>query len=179
MIKARTLQDLFKRYRRPGDLVFCVLFLVFSLIMMLSLRSQTVWIEGDKLFAQPAFWAYLSVSVMVGFAILHLISSLLSPAIEGRWAEVAFWLRSAEYAGWFMAYVFIVPLLGYLPATLLFVLVLALRLGYRSKKALLSAVAFAVVVVVVFKALLHVKVPGGAIYEYLPTALRSLMLTYF
>ena len=31
MSRARTLQDLFKRYRRPGDLVFAILFLVFSI----------------------------------------------------------------------------------------------------------------------------------------------------
>ena len=29
MSRARTLQDLFKRYRRPGDLVFAILFLIF------------------------------------------------------------------------------------------------------------------------------------------------------
>ena len=41
--------------------------------------------------------------------------------------------------------------------------------------ALLAIIA----VVVIFKTLLQVKVPGGAIYELLPTALRSFFLTYF
>lgn len=179
MIKARTLQDLFKRYRRPGDLVFSVLFLGFSIVLVFSLSSQTTWNSNTKLFAQPAFWPYAAVIAMLIFSALHLISSLVSPALEGRWREVGFWFRSLEYAGWFMIYVIIVPQLGYLPSTVGFTVVLALRLGYRDAKVLLAAAGFGVVVVVIFKSFLQVKVPGGALYEMLPTAMRSFMLTYF
>ena len=63
-------------------------------------------------------------------------------------------------------------------ATILFGLLLAVRTGYRSIKTYLSVVVLSVVIVVVFKGFLQVKIPGGAIYEYLPTALRSFMLTY-
>lgn len=179
MIKARTLQDLFKRYRRPGDLVFSIIFLVFSLFLAWNLSAQNTWNDNTKLLAQPGFWPYAAVLSMVVFAVLHLISSLVSPPLSGRWREVGFWLRSIEYAGWFMVYVILVPQLGYLPSTLIFSVVLALRLGYRGAKYILSAAAFGFVVVLVFKAFLQVKVPGGAIYEYLPTAARSFMLTYF
>lgn len=179
MIKAKTLQDLFKRYRRPGDLVFSIAFLAFCLFLVATVKGQTTWNANDKLFAQPAFWPYASITVMTVFAVLHLISGLLSPALEGRWQEVGFWLKSLEYAGWFMIYVITVPQLGYLPATIIFAVLLALRLGYRSAAMLVSAAVFGVVVVVIFKTLLQVKVPGGMIYEYLPTALRSFMLTYF
>ena len=72
-----------------------------------------------------------------------------------------------------------VPQLGYLPTTILFAMILAYRLGYRGWPYMASAAAFAIVVVVIFKAFLQVKVPGGAIYEFLPTAARSFMLTYF
>lgn len=179
MIKARTLQDLFKRYRRPGDLVFSIAFLLFSLVLAYSLPSQNTWASNTKLFAQPAFWPYAAVITMTVFAALHLISALVSPALDGRWQEIGFWLRSLEYAGWFMIYVIIVPQLGYLPSTVLFSVLLVLRLGYRGPTFIVSAAAFGVCVVVIFKTLLQVKVPGGAIYEYLPTALRSFMLTYF
>lgn len=179
MIRARTLQDLFKRYRRPGDLVFSIMCLLFSLFLAWHLPTQTTWVANTNLFAQPAFWPHAAVYAMLAFSVLHLISSLVSPPLDGRWREVGFWLRSLEYAGWFMIYVILVPQLGYLPSTILFSIVLALRLGYRGKKFILSAVLFACVVVVVFKAFLQVKVPGGALYEYLPTALRSFMLTYF
>lgn len=179
MIKAQTLQDLFKRYRRPGDLFYSIICVVFSLFLALNLRAETTWVANTRLLAQPAFWPYAAVGAMVLFSTLHLISSLVSPKLDGRWQEVGFWLRSVEYAGWFMVYVITVPQLGYLPATLLFAVVLCLRLGYRGAKPLGAAVLFAVVVVVIFKSLLQVKVPGGAIYELLPAALRSFFLTYF
>ena len=179
MIKAKTLQDLFKRYRRPGDLYFSVAFLLFSLLLLVSLPGQNTWVGKTKLFAQPAFWPYAAVSSMVFFASLHLISALVSPALDGRWKEIWFWFKSVEYAGWFMIYVMIVPQLGYLPSTVVFAVVLTFRLGYRSAKMLLSAAVFGCVVVIIFKTFLQVKVPGGALYELLPNGLRSFMLTYF
>jgi hypothetical protein len=72
-----------------------------------------------------------------------------------------------------------VPQLGYLLSTIVFGLLLAARAGYRSVRMYLSIVALSITIVVVFKGFLQVKIPGGAIYEYLPTALRSFMLTYF
>ena len=179
MIKARTLQDLFKRYRRPGDLFYSCLCLAVSLILLFNLSSQTTWASGTKLLAQPAFWPYAAVIAMTLFSALHLISSLVSVKLEGRWAEVGFWLRSVEYAGWFMIYVIAVPQLGYLPATIVFAVALTLRLGYRGWRNLGAAALFGVVVVVIFKSFLQVKVPGGAAYEWLPDGLRAFMLTYF
>lgn len=179
MIKAQTLQDLFKRYRRPGDLFYGVICLVVSLFLAINLSSQTTWATGTKFLAQPAFWPYLAVIAMVLFSALHVVSTLVSPKLDGRWQEIGFWVRSVEYAGWFMIYVVIVPQVGYLPTTIVFAVALSYRLGYRSVKYLGSAALFGAVVVIVFKSFLQVKVPGGAAYEYLPTALRSFFLTYF
>ncbi len=179
MSRIKTLQDLFKRYRRPGDLVFALLFLAFALFLWINLDAQTTWVKRTKTVAQPAFWPTVSVFLMLGFSALHLIGSLVSPRIHGRLMEVTFWLRSLEFAFWFMAYVLLVPRLGYLPATILFMLALPYRLGYRGVKELGGAVAVGVLIVIVFKALLQVKVPGGQIYEVLPDTLRAFMLTYF
>ena len=41
MIKAKTLQDLFKRYRRPGDLVFALAFMAFSLFLLFTCLLYT------------------------------------------------------------------------------------------------------------------------------------------
>ena len=41
------------------------------------------------------------------------------------------------------------------------------------------AVLFSVVVVVLFKSLLQVKIPGGAVYNLLPDAARNFMTLYF
>ncbi len=179
MAAAKTLQDLFKRYRRPGDLVFAIAFLIFSALLLSQIGSQTKWVDGTKLFAQPAFWPTVSLVIMSAFAILHLAGSVLSPRIDGRWREIGFWARSLEYALWFMIYVRIVPYVGYLPTTIVFAVLLTLRAGYRSAKMLAASIVAAIVIVVVFKAFLQVKIPGGLVYEQLPDSMRSFMLTYF
>lgn len=179
MARIKTLQDLFKRYRRPGDLVFAVIFMMFALFLLINLDGQTTWVKRTKLVAQPAFWPMVSVWLMALFAALHLLGSVVSPRIPGRLAEVAFWLKSLEYVGWFLIYVICVPYAGYLIATIVFTVLLAIRLGYRTPKSMGAAAAAGFLIVVLFKSFLQVKVPGGKIYEVLPEGLRAFMLTYF
>ncbi len=179
MTQFRTLKTLFKRYRRPGDIVFAGLFLVFSLALLSQIGSQTEWRGGAKLFAEPRFWPAVSLSAMTLFAALHFLGSTLSERIPGRLAEVGFWLRSIEYAIWFMVYVLAVPRIGYLPASLVFSVLLAYRSGYRSPRMLGGATAAALTTVLVFRSFLQVKIPGGAIYDHFPDGVRQIMLTYF
>ncbi|WP_166418757.1 tripartite tricarboxylate transporter TctB family protein [Cochlodiniinecator piscidefendens] len=173
----KTLQDLFKRYRRPGDIVFAVVFLLFSLFLLSQLGEQTQVVNRTKWFAQPSLWPRIAIYCMVVFAILHMVSSAVSPRIPGRWPEVIFWLRSLEYVAYFLIYVIMVPWIGYLPSTVLFAVFLAIRVGFRNKTTLMAAVAFGVVVPVIFRAGLQVRVPAGAVYEYLPDSIRIFFLT--
>ena len=179
MTRLKGLQELFKRYRRPGDIVFAWMFLALSLFLLSQLGTQAPWKTGGKTFTQPAFWPSISVMLMAFFAVLHLLSSALSPRIMGRWSEVLQWVRALEYAGWFMAYVLVVLQLGYLGTTILFAVLLSLRAGYRNWRVLCSMAGMAIVIVVLFKSFLQVKIPGGALYELLPSGLRAFMLTYF
>ena len=179
MDRFKTYQDKFKRYRRPGDIVFSLVFLAFTLFLLSQIGEQTVWKKGTKLFAQPSFWPAISLGCMSLFAVLHLLGSLASPRIHGRWAEVRLWARSLEYVVWFLIYVATVPVIGYLLATILFAVLLSYRLGYRSLKWGFVAALTGFAIVLLFKTFLQVKVPGGQIYEYLPDGWRSFMLVYF
>ncbi|MCX2721093.1 tripartite tricarboxylate transporter TctB family protein [Roseibium salinum] len=179
MNRIKNLQDLFKRYRRPGDLVFAVSFFVLSLFLLVNLPAQTAWVERTSLFAQPAFWPAVAIGVMIVFSALHLLGAVVSERIPGRLAEVLYWARSLEFAIWFMAYVAIVPLLGYLPSTALFCASLAYRMGYRSLRWMGISVLFAVAVALLFKSFLQVKLPVGLLYEWLPVGIRSFVMTYF
>lgn len=179
MVRTQSLQVLLKRYRRPGDIVFAALFFAIALLLLSQLGQQTQVKEGAKLFAQPRFWPAVSLSGMAIFAGLHLLGSALSARIPGRWAEVRLWLATLEFALWFVIYALIVPVIGYLPATLAFCVALTARAGYRRKMAFAGAVLGALVIVVVFKSLLQVKIPSGAVYEALPDGIRQIMLTYF
>ena len=178
MVRTKTLQQLFQRYRKPGDLIFAIFFLAFSVVLLTQLGDQTRWVARKSLFVQPRFWPSVAVIGMVVFGALHLIGSLWSPRIMGRLKELWLWTRSLEYVAWFLIYVTLVPITGYLPTTLAFSVLLALRVGYRDRKTLLAAAGAGFAIVILFRTLLQVKIPGGAIYEYLPDGMRAFMLTY-
>ena len=171
-------RELFRRERRPGDLVFAVLFLILAAFLAYRLPDQVLWPPGRPLVGQPAFWPAVSVGAMLVFASLHWLGSVCSPRIPGRWTEVGFWCRSVEYALWFLAYVLVMPTLGYLPTSVAVAVLLTLRLGYRGGRPPLAAALVAAGIVVMFRGVLQVKVPSGALYEYLPGALRGFARIY-
>lgn len=175
-MKSESVKSFFSRKKFPGDFVFSIFLLLISLFLLSQLGSETKWIKGTKIFAQPAFWPTVSLVGMTLFAGCHFLSSIYSDK-ESDWGmEVFFWLTSMEYAVWFLGYVWIVPYLGYLPATVLLSLLLTYRVGYRGRNMFLAATATATAIVVVFKGLLSVKIPGGMIYEYLPDGIRNFMI---
>jgi len=98
-----------------------------------------------------------------------------SPSQERPWLA---WFGVLEYAGYFLLYVAAVPRLGYLPATLIALPLLTWRLGYRAPRMLITAALFGLTVVVLFKSLLQVKIPGGVAYQLLPAAARNFMMLY-
>jgi len=179
MGRFETLQQMFKRYRRPGDLVFATLFLLFAMWLASQLQTQTVWANGQHLFAQPRFWPAVGVFGMVIFGALHFLGSLASDRIPGRWPEVLSWVRALEFVGWFLAYVWLVPQAGYLLATLLFMGALTLRMGYRDGRMIAAALATGLGIVLLFRTFLQVRLPGGQLYHHLPDGLSTFMLTYF
>lgn len=170
---------LFRRERRPGDLVFALGFFVFSLIAAAVLPGQAKFLGNKSLVAEPGFWPSVGVMMMVGFGAMHLIGSYNSPRLEGRLKEVTLWARSIEFAIWFICYVVVVPKIGYLPATVLMSVLLSVRLGYRSAVSLICSVTFGVFVVVVFKTGLGVKIPAGEIYRFLPDSIRTFAMVNF
>ena len=165
-----------------GNMLFAILFAVFSAWLVLQIGAETKYSSSGKLFAQPRFWPAVGVGGMLLFGLAHLLMSWRSSVngtVANALAESFNWIRAFEYLGWFMAYVYAVPKIGYLLATIIFTFLLCLRAGYRKPKHLALAVAMGIGVVVVFKAGLSVKIPGGAIYEYLPDALRNFMIINF
>lgn len=145
--------------------------------------------EADWLqWAESLFWAVVAVGFALWVGPLHavpyvaLIATVRLTWLFTHWVdrrEVKVWLSVFEWAGWFLAYVLLVPLIGYLPITLIFSLLLTWRLGYRSRLMMWCSVVFAISVVVLFKSFLQVKIPGSALYEYLPGALRSFFILNF
>lgn len=163
---------------RPGVQIFIALFVLFAIFLLSQLAAETRFVPNGKLVEQPRFWPAIGVLSMVCFGLAQIA---LSWRIKAGWnpGEVAVWLRAFEYLIWFMVYVAVVPVLGYLATTMAFTISLALRQGYRDVRSLGAAALLGLAIVLVFKTGLAVKIPGGAVYEYLPGPLRNFMIVNF
>ncbi|CUH64513.1 Tripartite tricarboxylate transporter TctB family protein [Thalassovita gelatinovora] len=167
------------RTRSAGQLGFVVAALLLSLLLLINLPGQTLWLENSKSFAaQPRFWPAVAIVVMVICFALHLLRMRRRGFSKLDRAELRRWVEPLEYALWFMVYVVAVPWLGFLPMSLVLACALTWRLGYQSKTYLGLAALFAVVTVILFKGLLGVKIPGAALYEILPGGLRNFAILY-
>lgn len=170
----------------PGDLVFAVVFLIFAAFLLSHLGDQTKWVRKAGLFAQPRFWPAVGVIGMTGFGAAQLWMTWRGwktrPKSQRRpreRAEVLHWLRAFEYVVWFLAYVQIVGIIGYLLTTVVALPLMVWRMGYRTARWLWISAATGLGIVLLFKTFLQVKIPGGMVYEYLPDALRNFMIVYF
>jgi hypothetical protein len=162
---------------KPGTLVFAIIFVLMSVLLLTQIGEQTKWVSRKALPSQPRFWPFIGLSMMVGFGLVNLWQSRRA-SFGGSSAEAIYWLKGLEYAAWFIGYVLMVPYIGYLPASLLVASVLVLRSGFRGLNWIGASLLFAFSVVILFRAVLRVNVPGGAIYHALPEPLSSFMLTY-
>lgn len=177
-----SIDELVEPRHHRAEIIFGLAAFLAALVLAGQLGSQLSWKAGQEFVRQPGFFTTVSIVGMLLFGALELYFSWRRNASgrgESIWIEVGTWLRSVEFVAWFIAYVLIVPRLGYLPATLIFCPALTLRLGYRGKRFIVSALLVGFATVLVFKSFLSVKIPGAAAYEYLPDALRNIMILYF
>jgi hypothetical protein len=167
----------FPESRKPGEILFVTISMVIAIALLAAIPWQTTWIPGKGLAAQPRLWPSLSLGGVVLFGLLNAWSRIRVTRTPGRWQEAMVWLRSLEFIGWYMLYVAAISLIGYLLSTILFCTALARRVGYPGRTVVVAGL-FGLSVVLLFKAALNVKIPGGAIYEYAPEALRYFLLQY-
>ncbi len=167
-----------ERSRSHGDIFFAAFFLAATILLLSQIGTETSWVKGTKFFSQPRFWPAVSLIGMTGFALIYFLGSFFSRRDKGDLKEIVLWAKSLEYALWFMAYVLVVPIIGYFFCTLIFVYALSWRAGYREKNILIMAGVVSVVIVFVFKGFLSVKIPGAQLYEYFPDSIRNFMILY-
>ncbi|MEM7439648.1 MAG: tripartite tricarboxylate transporter TctB family protein [Pseudomonadota bacterium] len=163
---------------KPGAMLFMIAFCLISVVLVLYLGDQTKFSAKGKFFAQPRVWPAVGVIGMAAFSAAYVLQRIRVQR-TGEISEAFLWLRGLEYVAWFMIYVWAVPRVGYLPTTVIFAIILAFRVGYRETRTLIAAGATGFAIVLVFKTFLGVKIPGGAIYEYLPTTIRNFFILNF
>lgn len=168
-----------RRTRRPGELPFAVLFMAFALWLYSHLGTEARWLPRLNWFQQPALWPAIAIYGMLAFGTLNLIAAIMAHGSERDRREMLTWAAALEYVGWYLAYAWAVGQIGYLPATMLTMLLLVWRLGIASRASLFWAAAFALGVVVVFKSLLRVGIPGGRLYALFPPDIQRFLSVYF
>ncbi len=168
-----------RRSRRPGELSFALIFLAFALFLYTHLGTEARWIRRLPWFQQPALWPTIAIWGMLGFGLVYLVDCLSARPSEKERREILIWLRALEYVGWYLAYAWAVGWLGYLPATVLCMVLLILRLGIGTRLMLVWAAAFGVGVVLVFKSFFRVGIPGGQLYTLFPPEVRLFLSIWF
>ncbi len=168
---------------RPGELAFTILITLVAAILLSQIGEQTKFYKRLKLPTQPGFWPALSLGGMVLSGVILSITGWLkrrrSAPAGSDLEEIVFIGRAVEFMLWFMVYVWLTPWIGYLAATILFIMCLAWRAGYRSLPVQGLCAGLGLFVVLLFKSFLSVKIPGGEVYTLLPQGLQTFMMVNF
>ncbi len=165
-----------------AQVVFGLCTFVVALVLLSQIGSQAKFFDNLAFEKQPGLWPLISILGMLVFGFFQVIQYWMHRAILSEptfTSEAVVWFRALEFAAWFMVYVALVPITGYLPTTLIFAGLLTLRLGYKSVRMVTAALLCGLALVLLFKSFLQVKIPGGMVYDYLPAAFRNFMIVYF
>ena len=167
----------------PGDILFATLLLLMALFLMWSIPTETKWFKGMALLKQPRFWPAMAITGLTIFAGGYLLAVWLrvrreQANLRDEVEEAIEWVKPLEYVAYFLIYVYMVPVLGYLFATLAYFVLMTFKTGYRSKKMYAVAIMVAIVVVVLFKSLLQVKIGPGMWYDMLPQGISNFFIVY-
>ena len=162
-----------------GAFTFALLFFALVLFLLLNIDEQTRWVSGKALTSQPRFWPAVTLGLTTFFSAVYLLTTIVGREKFDGGREWLHWFRAVEFVIWFAAYSALVPILGYLVATVLVCVSLTWRLGYRSSNYLKAALVSGISIVLFFRVLLGIHIPGGALYEKLPQPLSNFMLNWF
>ena len=89
------------------------------------------------------------------------------------------WLRSAEFFFWYVAYIWLLGVVGYGISTFLFVAGLGFRVGLRRPKWLLAALGATLAMTLLFRLGLEIWVPPAVLYDALPKSIGIFLQLYF
>ena len=186
--------NLFEFRRGRGDFVFSAVALVVALLLLWQFAAESGWNQRDlpqhrvgKILKQPWVGPLMCMSIIVPAALLNLHASWRARRRDARLRlpdrtayELGQWARSFEFIAYFIAYTWIIGILGYLVSTVLFGLFLTFRLGYRSRRWVAISLASGFAVVVVFRTLLQIKTPVNIwLYNLLPPPFDAFMKIHF
>lgn len=192
-------QNLFAFKRGRADLVLSLILLAVTVLLFLFFFTETGWHERaftsrsgralrlGKILKQPWVGPAACLCLMLPAAFLNLWASYKSTQKQDRksrpnqtlW-EVTQWARALEFISYFILYTWLVPVVGYLIATVLMACYLTYRLGYKGWRWQGIAALSAFVMVLIFRTGLQIKTPVNIwLYNQLPQSAEIFMKVYF
>ena len=164
-----------------GDVAFAALLVLMGAFLLYLIPDQTKWFKSLPLLKQPRFWPAMAISGFTLFAVGYGLAVWFrvrreQASLHEEVDEMIEWVRPLEYVAYFLIYVFMVPIMGYLFATIAYFVLMTFKTGYRGKKMFTIAVLLAVFIVVLFKSLLQVKIGPGMWYDMLPQDMANFFI---
>ncbi len=187
-------ENLFAFHRGRGDLLFSLLMLALVGFLLWHFNTESGWDSRKlpqkrvgKILKQGWIGPFLCMLILVPAVLLNLWQSIRKYRLDRRRLvplriryEVGQWLRSLEFILYFMIYTYAISWLGYLLSTLIFAVCLTWRLGYRSRRWVLTSLASAFAIVLLFRTILQIKTPINIwLYNQLPAGWENFMKVYF
>ena len=171
----------------PGRMILALFFLVFGAGGLALMPFQTRTSPGDEgWFTQPWLMPLLTLTLLTAISLIYTVRlwrdrenfriNLAGGAMVG---ELWMWLRSAEFFFWYVAYIWLLGVVGYGISTFLFVAGLGFRVGLRRPKWLLAALGATLAMTLLFRLGLEIWVPPAALYDALPKSIGIFLQLYF
>lgn len=166
--------------------------LIASVVLLVLLPAQAPWVETHRgWYTQPMMGAVLGLGIMASFSAYRVIQFTLFR--DNKWRSSLFRQNPLESlvavldsyrtallsSALFYLYIKSLPVIGFVPATFIFVTVLLwlCRLFYRVW--ILATVGTLIALVLIFRVAVSVWLPDVWLYSFLPDHLADLANRYF
>jgi hypothetical protein len=166
------------------NLIFAAVSAVLLVLLFVATKSGSA---NAGWWTRPALAPGVALGLLLlanGLSLLRAFAELrAAPATREEWADarakVLGWLRPIEFLAYFAAYLLAIHTIGYLGATLAFVLWLLVRVGLRSAGWLLAGVVLVTLLILIFRMGLGVWMPAPPLYDIFPDHVREILIRWF
>jgi nitrate reductase gamma subunit len=165
-----------------------LLFSALSVTLLASIGIATRWgPETAGWWTRPMLMPGIALVLLVAANLMTLARDLadlranpptVAERAEGR-ALLLGWLQPVEFLAYYGIYVFAIQHAGYFPSTLIFIMVLLVRVRLTTPRWIIAGVGAALFMVAVFRVGLGVWMPAPELYEYFPDGVRSALIRWF
>lgn len=143
--------------------------------------------SGQGWWTQPALMPSLAIGLMVlssAYLLLKYILTLranaqLRPNNQAATQEVIEWLKPLEFFVYYCLYIWLLGLIGYFLSSLIFIVILSVRVGLRNTRWMITALLTALALVALFRWGLKVWVPVSDLYDLFPKDVRIFLMRNF